>query len=189
MSGGASCSRNSSPGGICRLCAQPPPDRTARARAPRGPRRAVAAPGERAGAAPPRRAPARGGGSSTEPGVVKLVIRPKLPLRGRVVPPGDKSITHRAVLIGLVASEPVRIIAPNPGADCAATLDCARALGASVEIGAGVWTLRGGRLREPDRVLDCGNSGTALRLLSGVLASHPIQIAPSADPSLNRRAV
>jgi 3-phosphoshikimate 1-carboxyvinyltransferase len=120
---------------------------------------------------------------------VKLVIRPKLPLCGRIVPPGDKSITHRAVLLGLVAGEAVRITAPNPGADCASTLDCARALGASVEIEAGAWTIRGGRLHEPERVLDCGNSGTALRLLSGVVASHPFECVLSGDASLNRRPV
>ncbi|MBI1795995.1 MAG: 3-phosphoshikimate 1-carboxyvinyltransferase [Candidatus Eisenbacteria bacterium] len=122
---------------------------------------------------------------------VTLVVRPGRPLGGAFTPPGDKSITHRAFLLGLLAEGETSVEAANPGADGAATLSCAAALGARVQSRDGVIRIagRGGALVEPDRVLDCGNSGTTLRLLAGVLASQPFLAVLSGDASLNARPV
>jgi 3-phosphoshikimate 1-carboxyvinyltransferase len=120
---------------------------------------------------------------------VKLTVHPGRPLAGRVSPPGDKSITHRAILLGLLAPEPVEVRGANPGADCAATLACARALGADVAGGGESFTVRCAAIAEPGAVLDCANSGTALRLLAGVLAAQPFHSVLTGDESLVRRPV
>jgi 3-phosphoshikimate 1-carboxyvinyltransferase len=106
-------------------------------------------------------------------------------------PPGDKSITHRAYILGLLAEGETVVCHPNVGEDCEATLRCVQALGAQVEIGPGVVRLVGtaGRLRAPDTALDCGNSGTTLRLLAGVLATQPFEATLTGDASLRRRPV
>jgi 3-phosphoshikimate 1-carboxyvinyltransferase len=119
------------------------------------------------------------------------VIQPGRPLTGSFIPPGDKSITHRAYLLGLLAEGETVIENPNPGADCRATLACALTLGARsgrsadpvTVTGTGMW------LHEPARVLDCGNSGTTLRLLAGVLAAQPFFSILAGDESLHRRPV
>jgi 3-phosphoshikimate 1-carboxyvinyltransferase len=120
-----------------------------------------------------------------------LVVHPGPPLDGTLRPPGDKSITHRAYILGLLAVGETVVNRPNVGEDCEATLRCAQALGAQFEVGPGVVRLEGtgGRLRAPDRVLDCGNSGTTLRLLAGVLAAQPFEATLSGDESLRRRPV
>ena len=129
---------------------------------------------------------------------VRLVVRPGPPLHGRFVPPGDKSITHRACLLALLAAEISEVRAPNPGEDCASTVRCAEALGLEVVAReppgperAGRWRLRGGggALAEPRAVLDCGNSGTTLRLLAGVVARRPMLSVLAGDASLHRRPV
>jgi 3-phosphoshikimate 1-carboxyvinyltransferase len=120
-----------------------------------------------------------------------LLIRPGPPLAGEFAPPGDKSITHRAILLGLLAEGETTIERPNPGADCRSSLACARALGAGARETADRLVLTGaaGALREPEGVLDCGNSGTTLRLLAGVLAGQPLLAVLAGDASLHRRPV
>ncbi|HTQ47683.1 MAG TPA: 3-phosphoshikimate 1-carboxyvinyltransferase [Polyangiaceae bacterium] len=110
-------------------------------------------------------------------------------LAGRFTPPGDKSITHRAVLFGLLAAGETVIHGPNAGEDCANSLAAAGALGARVGRGSGTWTLRGagGSLRAPDATIDCGNSGTAMRLLAGIAAGQPFATGLAGDASLSRR--
>jgi 3-phosphoshikimate 1-carboxyvinyltransferase len=127
---------------------------------------------------------------ASHPGA-RLTVRPGRPLSGSFRPPGDKSITHRAYLMGLVATGETVVVDPNPGADCEATLACAAQLGATVTRRDQTVTIAGtaGRLREPDRVLECGNSGTTLRLLAGVLASQPFFSVLAGDGSLHRRPV
>lgn len=124
-------------------------------------------------------------------GGARLVVEPGAPLSGRFRPPGDKSITHRGILLGLLAEGVTRIEAPNPGADCEASLECARLLGARVTRAPGAFEIEGaaGRLTAPARVLDCGNSGTTLRLLAGVLAAHPFTAELTGDDSLRGRPV
>ena len=130
--------------------------------------------------------------------VVRLTVRPGPPLAGRFTPPGDKSITHRACLLALLSEGITEIRRPNPGEDCASSVRCAQDLGLEVlarpgvgEAGSGAFRLRGlgGALVEPRRVLDCGNSGTTLRLLAGIVASRPILSVLAGDASLNRRPV
>ena len=113
------------------------------------------------------------------------------PFRGEIRVPGDKSMSHRALLIGALAVGETVIEGLLEGEDVLRTAAALRALGADVERGDdGVWHVQGvglGGLREPSRVLDMGNSGTAARLLMGVLASHPLTAFLTGDESLCRR--
>jgi 3-phosphoshikimate 1-carboxyvinyltransferase len=114
------------------------------------------------------------------------------PLSGRIEVPGDKSISHRALMFGALAVGETRITGLLTGEDVLRTAAAMRALGAEVshdEID-GVWRVAGrgvGGLIEPEGVLDMGNSGTAARLLCGILASHPIFSIMTGDASLRRR--
>ncbi len=113
------------------------------------------------------------------------------PLAGRVAVPGDKSISHRALMFGALAVGETRITGLLEGEDVLRTAAAMRALGAEVaRDGAGAWRVAGrgvGGLVEPEDVLDMGNSGTAARLLCGILASHPVFAVLTGDASLRRR--
>lgn len=112
-------------------------------------------------------------------------------LSGTVTVPGDKSISHRAVILGGLAVGETSITGLLEGEDVLRTAAALRALGAEVErTGPGRWRVHGrgvGGLSEPADVLDMGNSGTAARLLAGVLATHPITSFMTGDASLRRR--
>lgn len=116
-------------------------------------------------------------------------------LTGRLRVPGDKSISHRALMFGALAIGETHISGLLEGEDVLNTAKAMRALGASVERsedadGVSAWTVKGrgvGGLLEPDGVLDMGNSGTGARLLSGLLASHPITAVMTGDASLCSR--
>jgi 3-phosphoshikimate 1-carboxyvinyltransferase len=112
-------------------------------------------------------------------------------LRGHVTVPGDKSISHRAVMFGGLAIGETLVEGLLEGEDVLATAAAMRAFGATVErLGEGRWRLRGvgvGGLAEPDTVLDMGNSGTSTRLLMGLAASCAIQTIFTGDASLRRR--
>jgi len=118
-------------------------------------------------------------------------VRPARSLRGRLEVPGDKSIAHRYALFAALAHGPSLLHNFAPGADCRSTLNCLRRLGVSIEEGpAGTVSLLGrglGQLRSPAGPLDAGNSGTTMRLLSGVLAGHPFSSTLVGDASLSRR--
>jgi 3-phosphoshikimate 1-carboxyvinyltransferase len=127
----------------------------------------------------------------------ETLVRPASAIRGLLRVPGDKSISHRYALLAALADGESTIANYAPGADCASTLDCLTALGAGVirrpaavaGIGATV-TIDGRGLRgllAPSAALDCGNSGTTMRLLAGVLAAHPFSATLAGDPSLSRR--
>ena len=113
------------------------------------------------------------------------------PLSGSVRVPGDKSISHRSLMLGALAVGETRIEGLLEGEDVLRTAAAMRALGAEVtRTGEGAWTARGrgvGGLAEPADVLDMGNSGTAARLLTGILAGHPIFAVLTGDASLRRR--
>jgi 3-phosphoshikimate 1-carboxyvinyltransferase len=113
------------------------------------------------------------------------------PLAGRIRVPGDKSISHRALMFGALAVGRTQISGLLEGEDVLRTAGAMRALGAEVvREGAGVWHVRGqgrGHLTEPADVLDMGNSGTAARLICGILASHPIFAVLTGDASLRGR--
>ncbi len=112
------------------------------------------------------------------------------PLCGRLTVPGDKSITHRALILGALAEGSTRITGYSRGEDCLNTLAVVQELGAEVQeipeglnvIGKGLWGLT-----EPSNVLDCGNSGTGLRLLAGVLAGQKFFSVLTGDVSLRSR--
>jgi 3-phosphoshikimate 1-carboxyvinyltransferase len=118
-------------------------------------------------------------------------VRPARRLRGRLEVPGDKSIAHRYALLAALAHGPSLLRNFAPGADCRSTLNCLRRLGVSIEEGpAGTVSLLGrglGQLRSPAGPLDAGNSGTTMRLLSGVLAGHAFSSTLVGDASLSRR--
>ena len=117
--------------------------------------------------------------------------QPPGPLSGRIRVPGDKSISHRALMLGALAVGQTEISGLLEGEDVLATARAVNALGArATRVGDGRWTVDGvgiGALAEPDDLLDLGNSGTAARLLLGILATHPITAFVSGDASLRRR--
>ena len=117
--------------------------------------------------------------------------RPAAPLAGTVRVPGDKSISHRALMFGALAVGETRIAGLLEGEDVLRTAAAMRALGAAVEQdGPGAWRVAGrgvGGLTEPAEVLDMGNSGTGARLLAGILASHPFFSVLTGDASLRGR--
>ncbi len=120
-----------------------------------------------------------------------LVSRPVRALHGTIVAPGDKSISHRALMFGALAVGETRIEGLLEGEDVIATARALRALGAGVERqDNGTWRVAGrgvGGLIEPAGVLDMGNSGTSARLLMGILAQHPFSATLTGDASLCKR--
>jgi 3-phosphoshikimate 1-carboxyvinyltransferase len=124
-----------------------------------------------------------------------LVVRPAARLRGRPALPGDKSISHRALLLALLAVGESRIAAAGDGEDVRSTAGIVRALGASVErvaerhgrVDYRVVSPGGAALVEPEGILDCGNSGTTTRLVCGVIAGRPLFAVLDGDDSLRRR--
>jgi 3-phosphoshikimate 1-carboxyvinyltransferase len=112
-------------------------------------------------------------------------------LRGEVAPPGDKSISHRAVILNSVAQGRAKIGNFSPGEDCLATVACLRELGAEItEKSRGTLIVTGvgeKGLKEPEDVLNAGNSGTTIRLLAGLLASQTFLSIITGDESLRSR--
>ncbi len=113
------------------------------------------------------------------------------PLTGEVRVPGDKSISHRALMFAVLAVGTSRIKGLLEGEDVLATAAALRAMGATIERDEdAIWTVRGvgvGGLLQPETALEMGNSGTSTRLLMGLIASHPITAAFTGDASLSRR--
>ncbi len=119
-----------------------------------------------------------------------VVIRPARNILGSMRVPGDKSISHRYAMLAALAAGRSRFENYSPGADCASTLGCVRALGCSVERdekGAVVIDGIGAQLKEPSAALDCGNSGSTMRMLSGIVAAQPFGSVMIGDESLSRR--
>ena len=111
------------------------------------------------------------------------------PLRGEVRIPGDKSISHRALLFSMLASGPCRIQGLLEAGDVESTANAVRSLGATVKKEGDdvVVTPPSDGLTEPVNVVDCGNSGTTMRLLSGILAPQPFLSVLTGDSSLRKR--
>ncbi len=112
------------------------------------------------------------------------------PIRGAVQLPGDKSISHRYAMLAAIA-EGVSVLNHFAASrDCHSTLECLRLLGVEVEEAGDCVAIHGRGLKglqPPDRMLDAGNSGTTIRLLSGILAGYSFESAISGDPSLSNR--
>ena len=121
-----------------------------------------------------------------------MIVRRADRLRASVRVPADKSISHRALILGALAEGDSRVANPLDSDDVRATAACMAALGVELDwpAGASEARIRGGGLHglyESETVLDCGNSGTTLRLLTGLLAAHPLFSVLSGDASLRRR--
>ena len=125
----------------------------------------------------------------------EVTVTPARSMRGTIVVPGDKSISHRYALLAAIAEGTSTLHGYAPGGDCASTLACLRALGVAIErnedhaLGPVVTIVgRGGRpFDAPEGPLDCGNSGSTMRMLSGLIAAHPITATLIGDRSLTRR--
>ncbi len=120
-----------------------------------------------------------------------LTASPGAPLRGSLRPPGDKSISHRAMILGLLSIGETRVEGLLEGDDVLRTAAAAEALGAGVErLGEGRWLVRGvgiGGLSDPARTLDFGNAGTGSRLMMGVVGGQPVTATFDGDASLRSR--
>jgi 3-phosphoshikimate 1-carboxyvinyltransferase len=122
----------------------------------------------------------------------QAMVRPARNVRGSVSLPGDKSISHRFAMLAALADGPSRLENYSTGADCASTLGCLRSLGVK-------WEQRGGAdniievqgtglaLTAPSEPLDCGNSGSTIRMLSGIVAGQNFSSEMAGDESLSRR--
>ena len=118
------------------------------------------------------------------------LITPARSINGSLRLPGDKSVSHRYALLGAFAHGTTKLTNFSTGADCASSLGCAAALGAEVvrkENGAVEITGTGGKFRQPSSPLDCGNSGSTIRMLSGLLAAQMGTFTMIGDESLSRR--
>lgn len=115
---------------------------------------------------------------------------PSSPLRGTIRVPGDKSISHRALMLGALAVGETRASGLLEGEDVLATAAAMRACGARIEKQGDTWSIHGvgvGALLQPEGALDMGNSGTSTRLLMGLFASHAITAVLTGDASLTKR--
>ncbi|MED1666293.1 3-phosphoshikimate 1-carboxyvinyltransferase [Brevibacillus laterosporus] len=119
-----------------------------------------------------------------------LTIQPAKRIQGETQVPGDKSISHRAVMFGALAEGTTRISGFLQGADCLSTIDCFSRMGVSIKREGDHVTVHGKGwfgLQEPNQKLDVGNSGTTIRLMSGILATQPFHCVVEGDESIAKR--
>ena len=118
-----------------------------------------------------------------------VLIRPARGISGSARLPGDKSISHRYAMLGGIAEGTTKLENFSSGADCASTLGCLRSLGVKWERNGGSVVIQGSgsHLRAPAAPLDCGNSGSTIRMLSGILAGQAFTSELMGDESLSRR--
>lgn len=111
-------------------------------------------------------------------------------LRGEITVPGDKSISHRSVMFGSISKGTTEIHNYLQGADCLSTISCFQKMGIEIENKGDTVLVHGNGLRglkQPDCVLDCGNSGTTTRLISGILAAQNFDVTLTGDASIQKR--
>ena len=118
---------------------------------------------------------------------MRETISPARAIEGVITLPGDKSISHRYGMLASIASGRSTIANYSTGADCQSTLACMAALGAKIERHDGSVVIEGGPLQEPAAMLDAGNSGSTIRMLSGILAAQAFTSRIGGDESLSRR--
>ncbi len=118
-----------------------------------------------------------------------VVVRPARNVSGLLRLPGDKSVSHRYAMLAAIAEGTTRLENFSTGADCASTLGCVKALGVEVERNENTIVIhgRGPKLQSPTSPLDCGNSGSTMRMLSGILAGQDFSSELTGDESLSRR--
>ena len=121
---------------------------------------------------------------------MNAVIKPSGKLRGEITVPGDKSISHRSVMLGSIAKGDTKISGFLTGEDCLSTIDCFKKLGIDIEVNGTDVTVHGKGLKglsAPAETLDVGNSGTTLRLMSGILSAQPFTTRLTGDSSIQKR--
>ena len=121
---------------------------------------------------------------------IPMTARKAGPLSGTADVPGDKSISHRSLILGAMAVGETRVTGLLEGQDVLDTAKAMRAFGAEVDKQGDTWVIHGvgtGGFAEPDNVIDCGNSGTGVRLIMGAMATTPITATFTGDASLNKR--
>ncbi|HEY2843521.1 MAG TPA: 3-phosphoshikimate 1-carboxyvinyltransferase [Bryobacteraceae bacterium] len=118
---------------------------------------------------------------------MREIVSPAQAIHGIVTPPGDKSISHRYGMLASIAEGRSTLSNYSTGADCQSTLACMAALGAKIERKDGIISIEGGTLREPVGALDAGNSGSTIRMLSGILAAQAFTSRIGGDDSLSQR--
>ena len=126
----------------------------------------------------------------SRPPASTLTVRQARSLGGEISVPGDKSLSHRAVLFSALAAGTTVITGFLPGEDCVCTMRALQAMGCAIETASQTRLIVhgvGGKLQPPLEPLDCGNSGTAMRLMAGVLAGQPFPSRLIGDPSLSSR--
>lgn len=119
-----------------------------------------------------------------------MEIKKTTGLKGEMTVPGDKSISHRAVMFGSIAKGDTEIHNFLQGADCLSTISCFQQMGVSIENKGEVVVVHGNGLhglRKPEAILDCGNSGTTARLISGILCAQNFDAALTGDESIQKR--
>jgi len=119
-----------------------------------------------------------------------LTVRPARHIGGEITVPGDKSLSHRSVLFAALADGTTSITGFLPGEDCVCTMRALQAMGASIEVESKTNLIvhgTAGKLQPPLEPLDCGNSGTAMRLMAGILAAQPFKSRLIGDASLSSR--
>lgn len=112
------------------------------------------------------------------------------PLKGEITIPGDKSVSHRSVMFGSIAKGTTEISHFLQGADCLSTISCFQKMGVPIEINGDTVIVKGNGLhglKKPDAILDCGNSGTTTRLISGILAAQAFEVTLTGDESIQKR--
>ena len=119
-----------------------------------------------------------------------MLIQPITSMQGTIEVPADKSISHRAVMFGSLALGTTHITNFLMGADCLSTISCFRKLGIDIEINGSDVTVHGKGLhglKASDEILDCGNSGTTVRLISGILSGQDFETTLTGDASIQKR--
>ncbi len=114
----------------------------------------------------------------------------KTPLHGTIQVPGDKSISHRAIIFSALSEQKIRIQNLLEGEDVLCTIDCFKKMGVNIEKLGEEWIVQGvglQGLKKPSEILYCGNSGTTTRLLMGILAAQNFESKLTGDASLNKR--
>ena len=114
----------------------------------------------------------------------------KVALRGEIRVPGDKSISHRSVMLGSIAEGITTVSGFLKSADCMSTIECFKAMGVEIELSGETLRIKGAGLRglkKPDSVLNTGNSGTTTRLISGILAGQDFECVLDGDSSIRKR--
>jgi 3-phosphoshikimate 1-carboxyvinyltransferase len=118
---------------------------------------------------------------------MQQTVSPARAINGIITLAGDKSISHRYAMLGAIAEGTTSIVNYSTGADCQSTLGAVAALGAKVERVDGIVKIHGGAFQAPAADLDAGNSGSTIRMLSGILAAQPFDCRIGGDESLSRR--